>query len=363
MTIRAELAPHVFAVVAREEVWIIPGGGRLPRLVARREGHGRAVTRCDSNGVHIEASDNPPASQGGSPAQIAVARKTFETDLANQFESLPFAATRLDAAWPVRLTLRGNVSIVAREGIETTRTSLFITASIRERGAAASVVTSPRFMRDDIKLLLAAVAAPSPARVDSRLYPIVWRGGSGAVLLHEAIGHAAEHSALPVVWPHWLRVDDLPDVDGGFPMGGLDDTGQSLLPTDLTAGSRPSARRRASFSDLPIARMTNLVVRQQNAPWSDRLPRIEVSLLGGGRYDPLTDRVTIAVVAADLISDTARQALQPFEFSESRKAIAERLAGAAGEPRRYPGVICSSEGQELFVGSFSADVVTSPMVS
>ena len=161
MTIRAELAPHVFAVVAREEVWIIPGGGRLPRLVARREGQGRAVTRCDSNGVHIEASDNPAASQGGSPAQMAVARNTFETDLANQFESLPFAATRLDAAWPVRLTLRGNVSIVAREGIETTRTSLFITASIRERGAAASVVTSPRFMRDDIKLLLAAGAAPS----------------------------------------------------------------------------------------------------------------------------------------------------------------------------------------------------------
>ena len=365
MTIRDELAHHVFAAVAREEVWIIPGSGRPPRLVTRRERQGRALTRDDSTGVHIEASDLPPDSQAVSPAQVASARKVLETDLATQFESLPFAASRLDARSPIRLTLRGSVSIVARDEIESTRASLFVTASIGERGQAASVVTSPRFMTEDIKTLLAAVAAPPLATVDFRLYPIVWRGGSGAVLMHEAIGHAAEHAASPIVWPHWLRVDDVPDVDGGLRMGGVDDTGERLQAADLTAGGRPSARRRASFSDLPIARMTNLVVQQRNAPWPETLPlpRIEVSLVGGGRYEPLTDRVTIDVLAANLMSDTTRQALQPFELSESRKAIAEHLAGATGEPRRYPGVICSSEGQELFVGSFSADVVTSAMAS
>lgn len=362
MVIDAELAHHIFAVVEREESWIIPGDGRGPRLVTRREGHGQAITRTGSDGVRIEATDHPPAS-AATAAQIATARHAFETGLADELESLPFAASRLDASSPIRLTLRGSASVVRRDEVETTRTSLFITASIRARGVEASIVTSPRFLLDDIGTLVAAVAPPCPSRIDPRLYPIVWRRGTAAVLMHEAIGHAAEHNASPVAWPHWLRVDDVPDVDGGARMGGIDDTGASILPVELTAGGRPSARRRASFSDLPIVRMTNVVVRQKGAPWLEPLPRIEVSLVGGGRYDPLTDRVTIGVVAADLVSDTARQALQPFALSETREAIAKRLAGAGGEPQRYPGVICSSEGQELVVGSFSADVVTSPMAS
>jgi len=331
--------------------------------VARREGHGRALTRTDSTGVRIEACDQPRGAGITSAAQIATAGDAFENDLGAQFESLPLDASRLDAAIPVRLTLRGNASTVARDGVETTRTSLSITASIRERRTAASVVTAPRFMTGDITMLLAAVATSSPVRVDSRLYPIVWRGGSGAVLMHEALGHAAEHAARPLDWPPWLQVDDVPDMEGGVPLAGVDDTGERLSTGDLTAGAKPSARRRAWFSDLPMARMTNIVVRQENAPWPDSPARIEVSLVGGGRYDPLTDRVTIAVIAADLVRGTARQPLQPFELSESRTAIAEHLAGAAGAPRRYPGVICSREGQELVVGSFSADIVTSPMAS
>jgi hypothetical protein len=363
MAIDAELAHHIFAVVEREESWIIPGGGRAPRLVTRREGHGQAITRTGSDGVRIEASDHLPASATATEGQIATARHAFETGLTDELESLPFAAARLDASSPIRLTLRGIASIVRRDEVETIRTSLFITASIRAHGGDVSVVTSTRFLLDDIGTLVAAVAAPGPLRIDSRLYPIVWRRGTAAVLIHEAIGHAAEHNASAVAWPHWLRVDDVPDVDGGTRMGGIDDTGANILPVELTAGGRPSARRRASFSDLPIARMTNLVVRQKGAPWLEPLPRIEVSLVDAGRYDPLTDRVTIGVVAADLVSAIARQALQPFALSETRETIAKRLSGASGEPQRYPGVICSSEGQELVVGSFSADVVTSPMAS
>ena len=36
---------------------------------------------------------------------------------------------------------------------------------------------------------------------------------------------------------------------------------------------------------------------------------------------------------------------------ESRANIARAFIGASGEPLRYPGVICSREGQELVVGS------------
>jgi hypothetical protein len=359
-----EPARHLFTMVEREEVWTVPGFGRPPLLVARRAGQGWALTTASRGGLHIAATDDPSLLAHGSAGSIAAAREAFERVLANQFETVPFAAARFDARSPIRLRLRGTASTVSRDSLETTRTFLSITASTPRRGTTVSVVTSPDFMTEDIHRLFASGADRPAIRVeDPRLYPIVWCAGSGAVLMHEVVGHAAEHAALPIVWPSWLRVDDVPDIDGGYPMAEVDDTGVGAVTADLTAGQRPSARRRASFTDMPISRMTNVVVRQRDAPWPEPLPRIEVSLVGGGRYDPLTDRVTIRVTEADLISATGRQALEPFELDEARKTIAARLAGASGEPRRYPGVICSSEGQELVVGSFCPDVVTSAMLS
>ena len=76
---------------------------------------------------------------------------------------------------------------------------------------------------------------------------------------------------------------------------------------------------------------------------------VEVFLVAGGSYDPLTDVVTI---------DVAVSTAGAFTIRKSRAEIAASIAGASGEPIRYPGVICSREGQELAVGSFAPVMIT-----
>ena len=46
----------------------------------------------------------------------------------------------------------------------------------------------------------------------------------------------------------------------------------------------------------------------------------------------------------------------------SRAEIAASLSGASGEPIRYPGVICSREGQELYVASHAPVIITDGLV-
>src|SRR5437870_2485920 len=116
--------------------------------------------------------------------------------------------------------------------------------------ADVSVVTTPENLESD-HAALARLLAPAAARYPDRPLPIVWRNGSGAVLLHEAAGHAAEHQHPPLSWPRWLRA--------------------------------------------------------------------------------------------------------------SRREIARALIGAEGRPQRYPGVICSREGQELFVASHAPLLVTAEL--
>ena len=178
-----------------------------------------------------------------------------------------------------------------------------------------SIVTTPEFAAEDAQLLRSLVAAP-PTRPVPPALPILWHNGSAAVLLHEAIGHPAELDVAPIGWPSWLRVDC------------------------------PISLRRASFSDVPLRRMTRLVVSQNDAPFELPSPRIDVHLVRGGAYDPLTDVVTIDV------------AIPAFTIRATRARIAAAIAGALGEPIRYPGVVCSREGQELVVGSFAPLLVT-----
>ncbi|HKS26126.1 MAG TPA: hypothetical protein VJZ76_25270 [Thermoanaerobaculia bacterium] len=174
-----------------------------------------------------------------------------------------------------------------------------------------SVVTTPEFADEDVQLLRQP-PAPRPLRPA----PLVWHHGSAAVLLHEAIGHPRELNLPEIEWPSWLRVD---------------------CPIEL---------RRASFSDVPLRRMTRVVVSQIDAPFDLPDDRIDVQLVRGGAYDPLTDVVTIDV------------AVPQFTIRATRAEIAAALLGATGEPVRYPGVVCSREGQELVVGSYAPVVVT-----
>jgi hypothetical protein len=197
-----------------------------------------------------------------------------------------------------------------------------------------AVVTTPEDAAEDYAMLSACIS-PHMNGLKPVLHsayrgiPIVWRNGSAAVLLHEAVGHAVEHQAgPPPVWRSWLKVD----IAFGL--------------------------RRATFRDVPLIRMKNLVATQDNAPFELAPKRIEVLLVGGGGYEPLTDTVTVCIAAADLIDGESVQRLQPFDLVESRGAVAHAIAGAEGDPLRYPGVVCSREGQELVVGSHAPVMVT-----
>jgi hypothetical protein len=204
------------------------------------------------------------------------------------------------------------VRLVVRATRENDVESVETTMTIAIDGV--SVVTTPSNATTDYELLHRARNGSTPLRG-----PIVWLNGSAAVLLHEAFGHASEHDVAPVMWPSWLSID------------------------------APLTPRRETFRDVPLLRMTQVIVRQNNAPFALPDERIEVQLLAGGAYDPITDIVTI---------DVAVSSAGPFTIRRSRAQIAASLAGASGEPIRYPGVICSREGQELYVASHAPVMLT-----
>lgn len=197
-----------------------------------------------------------------------------------------------------------------------------VTSAITVSLAGHSIVTTAAHLHDDLELLQRASLEPE---TKARELPLVWRNGSGAVLLHEAVGHPAEQGQTSAL-PDWLHIDN------------------------------PLSLRRASFRDVPLLRMTNLVARQHDAPFAWPEERIEVLLVDSGDYDPVTETVTLRIGAADLVEGYVRTRVAPFTFTRSRHAIDYR--GATGEPVRYPGVICSREGQELVVGSHAPLLVT-----
>lgn len=278
-----------YAVAARDEVW--SHGVRIESRLA----HGLAVIRGDT----ISARDTPDAP--------LVARVT---------ERMPELRARIRELGDARVRLVAEA--IREDGVE----SDLATMTIAVEGV--SIVTGPEHIDADVASLRALLALPLGERqlVDGEM--LVWRNGSASVLLHEAIGHAAEHDHLPISWPPWLHVD---------------------VPLRL---------RRASFRDVPLLRMTTLVATGSGAPFAGTDDAVEVHLLAGGAYEPLTEMVTLHIALA-----TYRGArLAPFTITKTRREVAASLAGASGEPQRYPGVICSREGQELVVGSYAPVVVT-----
>jgi hypothetical protein len=208
--------------------------------------------------------------------------------------------------------------------VEATRANVATIVVLRD--GVHSLVTDPDNFDRDAALLRSIASRSVEAEPES--LPIVWRNGSAAVLLHEAIGHALEYGHEPIAWPSWLEIDV------------------------------PLASRRASFRDVPLQRMMHLVARQRGATLDVPRRRIDVLLLDGGAYEPLTQRVTLRVSAADLIDGENARGLPPFTITKTRSETAAALAGAAGESIRYPGVICSREGQELLVPSSAPDMLT-----
>ena len=219
----------------------------------------------------------------------------------------------MDAARATVAALRdARVRVVVRAVREDDIESVETTMTIAINGL--SVVTTPPNAMADYELLRHARNGTAPLGGS-----IVWRNGSAAVLLHEAFGHACEHDAPPVAWPSWLSID------------------------------APLVLRRETFRDVPLMRMTHLIARQTNEPFAVPDEWIDVQLIAGGGYDPMTDIVTI---------DVAVSSAGPFTIRRARAEIAASLAGASGQPIRYPGVICSREGQELYVASHAPVMIS-----
>jgi hypothetical protein len=189
-----------------------------------------------------------------------------------------------------------------------------LTSTVGITIGALSVVTTPQFAIEDAARL--RVAAESPASEFRPGLPLAWHDGTAAILLHEAEGHAHEHGQRRLEWPRWLKAD-------------IEHT-----------------MRRETFRDTPLLRMTNVFVRQSGAPFALPGERVDIRFISGGSYEPLTEMVTIDV------------AVPRFTIRATRTEIARSLLGATGDPLRYPGVICSREGQELFVGSYAPLIVT-----
>lgn len=145
---------------------------------------------------------------------------------------------------------------------------------------------------------------------------LLWLNGTAAILLHEAFGHPAEHAQPPITWPAWLTVD---------------------------LGLR---ERRATFRDVPLQRMSHVIAKQTNAPFEKPDEVTEIHMVAGGSYDPLSEIVTLQI------------AVPSFELRATRQEIAASLIGAYGDPIRYPGVVCSREGQELVVPSIAPVMLT-----
>ncbi|MGZ7078722.1 MAG: hypothetical protein ACXVJT_04830 [Thermoanaerobaculia bacterium] len=216
-------------------------------------------------------------------------------------------------------------------------TSAAMTVTIGGR----SIVTTAEHFATDVARLQSVAPPASAALVDYREWPTAWHNGSASVLLHEAVGHAAEENAAAKKWPRWLRVRDEPQFR-------LDDAGNVTRAADLLA-EVPASFRRGTFRDVPIRRMTRVVTYQEQAPFVMPARRIDIHLLRNGHYDPLTDQVVLSVSDAQLVEGRRKERLQPFVIRASRDRIATALAGASGAPVRYPGVVCATDGQKLIV--------------
>lgn len=290
------LPDHDFAIASTEELWIagVLVESRLSHGVSRKQG--RSVVAASSADEELVAACRE---------EIAALRRSVDDR----------ARVRLVAS------ARRSAGGVRRDGV--------VTMSV----GGISIVG-----RDLDTLLRLASLQPVHDRQD---LPIVWHGGSAAVLLHEAVGHASEHAAPAAAWPPWLSIHDEPQ----FP---VDDCGIETRAVNLLEEG-PASFRRECFRNLPLRRMSNLVVRQQGAPFDPPADHIDVHLVAGGSYDPLTDVVTV-----DISVSTAG----PFRMQKTRAEIAASVAGATGEPLSYPGVICSREGQELAVGSSAPLMIT-----
>ncbi len=347
------MSPSWFASSIVEQRWHCRDGHAVADT--HRADRGWARTSQSRRRIDIRAGDDfEGPSLPDTLVEWSIAARTYEPPT-----GLAFLASTLPS-WNLHAIHRDRI-VITDEGARDRALQDLIVASAPYRHGRVSIVSAPEAIGDDVSWLHALTADESrPSDVDPLSFPLAWMGGSASVLLHEAVGHPSERSARRVALPAWLAVSDDPSAShlGG---SGLDDCGASLQVRDLTLNEHPSALRRWSFRDVPLRRMTNLVVTSRAVAQAELPdPRVEIHLVGGGHWDALDDNITVEVLIADLVSGGERRRLTPFRYRATRREVARRLEGAFGDLTPYRGVICSDEGQHLPVGSLAVGIVTGP---
>jgi len=326
-------------------------GGRIVTELARFD-RGWARTRIRGGSVEIDASDTP-FTRGMPPsiADLLAAPPPTAPGFAIDSES--------HAGWRFHAIARRRVAVHRGNEPDVSHAELIVATAPAHDHAHVSIVSTPQSLLADIGQLAETLARPPAHETRIDALPIAWTCGSAAVLLHEALGHPSERAASPVKWPKWLEVTDDPAAAA---IGNLaaDDCGRPVSRRDLTRGERPSALRRWSFRDTPITRMSNLRVAASGTPISLPSHRVEVRLVEHGSWDSLTDEVTLRVSLAELVDGDDRALLPRFTIRGTRSDLAARIEGWFGDAARYPGVICSDEGQTLPVGSIAVGIVARP---
>ncbi len=354
----ASIQDHFFASATRDEVWRVTRAGSTREEKRTEAGHASLRRRTDGS-LAVTVTDDFSLAAPAFPTSRSLSEIHGElTTIFPGDSSVRHAHVKLPRDDERSLVIR-HVTVrrfSASAAGEAWHQSEVFTASCEGRGSVAV-----RTIEEVIDRLIIPTRSETPRPVDHRELPIFWTRGSGSVLMHEAAGHAAEARAKPAAWPSWLTVIDDPHATG-LGQQQVDDCGNAGEARDLLGGQSPSCLRRPSFRDIPASRLSNLSVSSTGGPFELPAKFIEVSLIDGGNYDELTDRVTLAVGASELVDRGERHPLEPFILSETRAAIASSLIGGYGELVTYPGVICSRDGHRVPVGSASIDLLTGPFV-
>lgn len=330
-----------FAQVTLDEIW---RSGPDLELTSRRIERGFASLRPFGGSLGILAttdSSRPPGPE--------LEPHLFSVEFLESHRDAVLDRIRRGQAIP-QLEMRILLSHQVEPDHETLTTVIRLELSAAGHRSGA-LLTTPGHLEHDLDLLT-RLSSPEGSHVfEPASLPLLWSNGTGGILLHEAVGHPAGRAPHPP-WPEWLQVRDDPEVTI-FETRLRGGCGQ---PRDLLA-SAPAMSRRASFRDPPMPRLTTLVASATAAPFEVPERHVEVLLAEGGSWDPITDRVRVRVLCADLVDGGERERLAPFTFESLRASIAASLSGARGEPVRYPGVLCSEHGQRIPVGTMSSDLL------
>lgn len=351
---------HAFAHVTEDESWLV--GTRTERL-RRGFDQGWAVARDFKGTLAIQGSDTfGPGPLGTWDESAEELREALVRSAAldplpilrtiSTFSADDHSVRIIKSGRYVSSTVRGHFS-----------TSFTITISRRDpvTGQLISITTTPETLSPDCSQMASLLRPLPPGQVPDDI-PILWRGGSASVLFHELIGHRSQAGLPALEWPVWLTVSDQPFAEGVGRMV-VDDTGASPRAALLTKGQQLQCRRRQTFRDMPLIRMTNLICETAGLPLRVPEQRIEVWLVEHGSYDSDSDRASLNISLADHVDGSTRRRLPPFRIESGAEQIAAALVGGRGPLTRYPGIVCGDEGQRIPVGSWSMELLTAPLRS